>query len=241
MSVLWSQADLTALKCHFRYAPTPDSPQFSKIFAILKARLGVVELTVWTNRDADNWSTRIARGCSDGTCTARDVPPHIFAVSFAEARALHGAAAIGHAAEGSGCLRFGDWCNPPRCGLRVSRRLVFRPARVFDGRDLGDAPTGQPADRHRFWPPHRRAVCDAAFDIPCDNIVQSVATRRRPVKGRRLRPEIAARHPSDPRALGPRQRAARLSRRARVGNAAGARIHWKGRKRIRRTFCRHTI
>jgi hypothetical protein len=43
-----------------------------------------------------------------------------------------------------------------------------------------------------------------------------------------IRPEIAARHSSDPCTLGSRQRPARLSRRARMGDAAGARIHQEG-------------
>ncbi len=51
-----------------------------------------------------------------------------------------------------------------------------------------------------------------------------------------IRPEIAARHSSDPCTLGSRQRPARLSRRGRMGDAAGARIHQEGRQRtIRQT------
>jgi hypothetical protein len=57
--------------------------------------------------------------------TLEQEPLNFFAVTFAKAGALHGAAAIGHAAEGGGCLRFGDRCEPPRCRLRVSRRFVF--------------------------------------------------------------------------------------------------------------------
>jgi glyoxylase-like metal-dependent hydrolase (beta-lactamase superfamily II) len=66
------------------------------------------------------------RGCgSGGSGTARAVPAHIFGVTFAEARTLHGAGALSHAAKGDGRLRFGDWGEPSSCSLRLSRGSLF--------------------------------------------------------------------------------------------------------------------
>lgn len=70
-----------------------------------------------------------------------------------------------------GGLRLGNWCEPPSCGLRLSRWLVIRAPRLFDRRSLGKAPARRPA--HRFWREHRRAVCDTAFDGPRCDVLQS--------------------------------------------------------------------
>ena len=69
-----------------------------------------------------------------------------------------------------GGLRLGNWCEPPSCGLRLSRWLVIRAPRFFDRCSLGKAPAGRPA--HRFWREHRRAVCDT-FDGPRCDVLQS--------------------------------------------------------------------
>src|SRR5438034_5601645 len=75
------------------------------------------------------------RGCSSGGfCTARAVLAYIFGITFAEARTLHGAAALGHAAAEPRRLLGGNWREPSRYGLRISRRLVVRAARLFHGR-----------------------------------------------------------------------------------------------------------
>jgi hypothetical protein len=64
------------------------------------------------------------RGCSGGGfCTARAVLAYIFGMTFAEARTLRGAAEPRR-------LLGGNWREPSRYGLRISRRLVVREARL---------------------------------------------------------------------------------------------------------------
>jgi hypothetical protein len=42
--------------------------------------------------------------------------------------------------------------NTSSCGLWLSRRVVVRATRIFDGRSFGEAPPGRPAHRYWFWP-----------------------------------------------------------------------------------------
>src|SRR5215471_7894842 len=83
----------------------------------------------------DEEQESLYRGCgSGGSCIARTVAAHIFGGAFAEARALHGTPPLSQTAKGDGRLRFGGWCAPYHCGLRLSRGFVVRAARLFDGR-----------------------------------------------------------------------------------------------------------
>lgn len=101
--------------------------------------VSLAELPVDNNEEQEH----SYRGCSNGgSCTARAVLAYILSVTFAEARTLHGAAAFGHAAEGPHRLLCGDWREASRYGLRISRRLVVRAARLFHGRSPGEAPKG---------------------------------------------------------------------------------------------------
>src|SRR5215471_14515733 len=87
------------------------------------------------------------------SCTPRAAPADIFARTFAEARALRGAPAPSRqTTKRAGCVFGGDWCESSGCGVWVSRRLDVRTTRLFDGRSLGQAPKGRPADRYRVWP-----------------------------------------------------------------------------------------
>ena len=80
-------------RAHVRFVPKADILRCGKNLAIhFHARLGTIGFAIQTNRDAANWSTRTARSCgSDGACTAGAAPPHIFAFTLTEARALYGA------------------------------------------------------------------------------------------------------------------------------------------------------
>src|SRR5437660_12526777 len=75
------------------------------------------------------------RGCSSGGfCTARAVLAYIFGITFAEARTLHGAAALGHAAAEPRRLLGGTWREPSTYGLSIARKFVVRLARPFHTR-----------------------------------------------------------------------------------------------------------
>src|SRR5437016_695753 len=69
------------------------------------------------------------RGCSSGGfCTARAVLAYIFGITFAEARTLHGAAALGHAAAEPRRLLGGSCREPTKYGIRKSPRIVIEAA-----------------------------------------------------------------------------------------------------------------
>src|SRR5215467_9702055 len=90
--------------------------------------------------------------CSVSVCTARAVPAHIFAITFADAETLCGTDTLRDTAEGDSRLLFGGRSEPSSCGFWLSRRLVVQAARLFDGRSLGEASEGRPAHRYRLWP-----------------------------------------------------------------------------------------
>jgi len=79
---------------------------------------------------------------SRSACTTRAAPAHIFGVTFGNAETLRRAAALGDPTKGDGHLFSGSWSELSRCGLRLSRGLVIRAPRLFDGRSLGEAPKG---------------------------------------------------------------------------------------------------
>src|SRR5262245_4089001 len=184
----------------------------------------------------------LCRGCGSVSArTTRAVPAHFFAITFADAETLCGTDTLRDTAKGDSRLFFGSWSEPSSCGLWLSRGLVVHTARVFDGRSLGEASQGRPPHRYRLWSQHRPAVSDSAFHSPCYHVLQPMAARCRPAGRYRLRPKIAPRHSTDPFALGSRQRAARLSRRAGVGDAPGTRVHPKEwRHGFLPTLHRHT-
>src|SRR5262249_28978749 len=100
---------------------------------------------------------------SSAACTARALAAYVFAVAFADAEPLPRAGALGHTAEGDCSLFFAGWREPSSCGLWLSRRVIVRATRFFNGRSPSEAPKRRPAHRHRIWTSHRRAVSDPAF------------------------------------------------------------------------------
>src|SRR5437762_12218807 len=70
------------------------------------------------------------RGCSSGGfCTARAVLAYIFGITFAEARTLHGAAALGHAAAEPRRLLGRNGLEPSTFGLPTAPGPVALAAR----------------------------------------------------------------------------------------------------------------
>src|SRR5215469_7552771 len=96
------------------------------------------------------------RGYGDGSsCTPRAAATHIFASTFARAKTIRGALALSQTAERDGGLLCCSWRKPSSCRLWLSRRIVVRATRLFDGRRLGETPQGRSAHRYRLRPQHR--------------------------------------------------------------------------------------
>src|SRR6516225_6473339 len=103
-------------------------------------------------KETDNANQEnLYRGCSSGgSCSARAVAAHIFAITFAGAQTIRGTPApLSYTAKGDGRLRCGGGCESSSRGLRLSRGVVVRAARIFDGRSLCETSKGRPA--HRYW------------------------------------------------------------------------------------------
>jgi hypothetical protein len=167
---------------------------------------------------------------------------HTFSPSPYDAETLRGAAARCDTAKGDIRLLFGGWREPSSCGLRLSWGLVFERRDFSMAGALVKHPKGDLLIDTGFGRDIDKQFRTPALDRPCYHVLQSVAARGRPTKGRWLRPEIAPRHSIDPFALGSRQRPARFSGRAGVGYAAGTRVHQrKWRHGFLQTLHRHTL
>jgi hypothetical protein len=188
----------------------------------------------------DEKQRHLCRGCSGRSCAARAFPGHIFGVIFAETRPYTGPLPSATPPKEMAVLALVTGVNH-----RVAA-YGYRGGSLFERREFSMAGTSVKhpqgdllidtgfgrniAEQFRTMPLMFRAI----------TFLQSVATRRRPAEGCWLRPEIATCHSSDPFAWGPRQRPARLSRCASMGDTAGTRIHQE-KHGFLQTVYRHTI